>query len=96
MMSGVGGDDNRKEEMFAKQRNFFRENKKVYQSHIKQRKKVVLIFQRLVMKMKDLLKRWSVNQGGINSCVDSHCDLADICTNSRMGVKTSKYFSGGL
>ena len=70
--------------------------KKVYQSHIKQRKKVVLIFQRLVMKMKDLLQRWSVNQGGINSCVDSHCDLADICTNSRMGVKTSKYFSGGL
>jgi len=56
----------------------------------------VLIFQRLVMKMKDLLQRWSVNQGGINSCVDSHCDLADICTNSRMGVKTSKYFSGGL
>ena len=27
MMSGVGGDDNRKEEMFAKQRNFFREKK---------------------------------------------------------------------
>jgi len=28
VMSGVGGDDNRKEEMFAKQRNFYRENKK--------------------------------------------------------------------